>query len=83
MNLFGYVFENPTVEELYKQWIQDKLDRENIAPSTKDRYDRQVAECKSVGDFWGKKIRSVDEMEILMIGFKILTFKKPSKINTF
>lgn len=54
--------ENPTVGEVYKEWIDSKLERGEIQKATRDRYNRQYAEC--FGKFGKRKIKSVTEVEI-------------------
>ena len=54
--------ENPTVEELYHQWIAKKLEWEEISKATRDRYDRQFKLCFQ--EFGKRRIKSVDEEDI-------------------
>lgn len=63
--LIGYYrekTENPTVKELYEEWIGEKIKRENISITTKNRYDRQFKEC--ITEFGQKRIRSIEENDI-------------------
>lgn len=53
---------NPTVYDIFKEWIDGKLDREEIQKSTWDRYCRQYDE--SMKDFGKRKIKSIDECDI-------------------
>ncbi len=54
--------ENPTVFDIYNEWINGKLEREEITITTKNRYDRQYQEAMS--DFGKKRIKSIDEYDI-------------------
>lgn len=54
--------ENPTVEELYYEWITGKVDRKEIAVQTKERYDRQFKQCFSV--FGKKRIKDIRPYDI-------------------
>ena len=54
--------ENPTVEQIYREWVDKKLERGDIIKSTKDRYDRQYEE--SMLEFGKMKIKNVQECDI-------------------
>lgn len=54
--------ENPTVRQLYDEWINKKLDRGDITISTKNRYDRQYQE--SMSEFGKLKVKSIQECDI-------------------
>lgn len=54
--------ENPTVDELFNEWIAKKLEREEITKATRDRYCRQYKE--SFTKFGKMKIREIDEYAI-------------------
>lgn len=54
--------ENPTVEEVYREWIQDRVNRKEITQQTKERYDRQFSQC--FGVFAKRRIKTVSEYEI-------------------
>lgn len=54
--------KNPTIEDIYHEWIFGKLEREEITITTKNRYDRQYNE--SMCDFGKKRIKDVDEYDI-------------------
>lgn len=54
--------ENPTVEEIYNEWLNGKLDRNEITKSTRDRYNRQFDEC--FGSIRKRKIKNIEEYEI-------------------
>ena len=76
---------NPTIEELYNTWVQDKVDNGDITENTKDRYDRQFAQCMS--EFGRRKVRRLeaDELEehiIIEIHDKQLTQKGFSNLRT-
>lgn len=53
---------NPTVKEVYLDWICGKLEREEIQPSTKNRYDRKFNECLS--EFGKRKIKCIESYDI-------------------
>lgn len=77
--------ENPTVKDVYEQWITGKLSREEISVATKNRYDRKFSECMEV--FGRRKIKSVSEYEIEdfilnIIHEKNLTAKGYSNLRT-
>ena len=77
--------ENPTVKDIYDEWITGKLQREEIAKSTKDRYDRQYQECMST--FGKRRIKSITELDIedfilSIIHDKSLTSKGYSNLRT-
>lgn len=77
--------DNPTVKDIYDEWIAGKLQREEITKSTKDRYDRQYQECMSV--FGKRRIKSVNELDIedfilSIIHNKALTSKGYSNLRT-
>lgn len=54
--------ENPTIYDIYDEWIEGKLKREEITITTKNRYDRQYKE--SMSDFGKNRIKSIDEYDI-------------------
>ena len=54
--------ENPTVRDVYNEWINGKLDRQEIQRSTKERYDRQFDE--SLSEFGKIKIKNIEECDI-------------------
>lgn len=54
--------ENPTIENIYKEWLQAKLDREEISLSTRDRYNRQYDQCFK--EFGSRKIKRISEYDI-------------------
>jgi len=54
--------ENPTIEELFNEWVSKKLEREEISKATRDRYVRQYNE--SFSDFGRLKIREITESDI-------------------
>lgn len=62
INYLKEEIENPTIGEVYDEWIIQKLRREEISIATKNRYDRQFLECLS--ELREKKIKEVDEFEI-------------------
>lgn len=53
---------NPTVRQMYNEWIKLKVERGEVTRSTKDRYDRQFEQALSL--FGNRKIRSVKEIDI-------------------
>lgn len=54
--------ENPTVRELYDEWITDKLKRQEIVKETRDRYNRQFDE--SLQEFGKRRIKTIEEFDI-------------------
>lgn len=54
--------ENPTIRELYDEWITDKLKRKEIVKETRDRYNRQFDE--SLQEFSKKRIKTIAEFDI-------------------
>lgn len=56
------VAQNPTICDIYEEWIQDKVEREEITITTKNRYDRQYRE--SMTEFGEMRIKSIDEYDI-------------------
>lgn len=53
---------NPTVKELFVEWLADKLKREEISKSTKDRYESQFTQCFSPIE--KQTIKSISEYDI-------------------
>lgn len=53
---------NPTIKDIYDEWIADKLSREEITITTKNRYDRQYKE--SMTKFGEHRIKSIEEYDI-------------------
>lgn len=54
--------ENPTIFDVYQEWIGEKLSREEITITTKNRYDRQYNE--TMVEFGKRRIKSVEEYDI-------------------
>lgn len=54
--------ENPTVEDIFYEWIDKKMERGDISQSTKDRYVRQFKEC--FAEFGNRRIKSITESDI-------------------
>lgn len=54
--------ENPTINEIYDEWVCGKLEREEISLATKNRYDRQYNE--SMQKFGKKKIKEIEDMKL-------------------
>lgn len=54
--------ENPTVKEVFNEWLDKRLKREEISKSTFDRYKQQYNQC--FGKFGDRKIKGVQEHEI-------------------
>lgn len=53
---------NPTVKELFSEWINDKVNRGEISKSTRDRYERQYDQCFE--EFGEEKVKSITEYDI-------------------
>lgn len=54
--------ENPTIDDIFDEWITDKVKRDEISKSTRDRYKRQYDQCFQ--EFGKEKIKSVSEYDI-------------------
>jgi len=54
--------ENPTVYEIFDEWIGKKLERKDISKTTGDRYQRQFDEC--FNEIRDVKIKSIREEDI-------------------
>lgn len=54
--------ENPTVRDIYDEWIENKTRRKEISVSTKNRYDRQYKQC--IEDFGNRKINAIDSYDV-------------------
>lgn len=54
--------DNPTVEEVYREWVQNRVDLGAISPQTKERYDRQYTQC--FGNFGKRRIKNIDAFSI-------------------
>ena len=54
--------ENPTVKEVFDEWLEKRLKREEISKSTFDRYKQQYNQC--FGRFGERKIKGIQEHEI-------------------
>ena len=54
--------ENPTIEDIYKEWIQQKLQRGAIIEATYTRYNTDFYRC--LGTFGKMKIKNVTAMDI-------------------
>lgn len=53
---------NPTIRDIYNEWIYGKLERGEITITTKNRYDRQYAE--SMIEFGNNRIKNIEEYDI-------------------
>lgn len=54
--------QNPTIQDLYSEWIHNKLDNGEISKQTVDRYDRQFNACDIL--FRQANIKSIEEYDI-------------------
>lgn len=54
--------ENPTIKELYDEWLGRKLELGEISLATKNRYDRQFNLC--MDEFAYKKIKNIEENDV-------------------
>ena len=54
--------ENPTIDDIFEEWLDKKLEREEISKSTFDRYKQQYTQCFE--EFGAKKIKAIEEYEI-------------------
>lgn len=85
INYWRKEIENPTVKDIYQEWINNKLVREEISNATKNRYDRQFNE--SMSEFGKRRIKSVTPFDIEnfilnIIHEKSLTQKGYSNLRT-
>lgn len=76
---------NPTLNEIFKEWIIKKTEREEISKSTRDRYTRQYEQCFE--QFGKRKIKSISEYDIEdfilnTIHERVLTVKGYSNLRT-
>ena len=53
---------NPTINDIFKEWITYKISRKEISESTKGRYERQYKQC--FAEFGKRNIKSVLEYDI-------------------
>lgn len=51
--------DNPTVEDIFNEWVEEKLAHEDISKATYDRYKRQFEQCFEM--FGKRKMRTVTE----------------------
>ena len=51
---------NPTISDIYSEWINGKVQREEITKATRDRYNRQYEQCFL--DFGKHKIKVFQSM---------------------
>lgn len=54
--------ENPTVKELFYEWLNRRLDNNEIEKATYSRYETDFVRC--FGKFGERKIKSIDELDI-------------------
>lgn len=54
--------ESPTVKDIYYDWMDDRLEREEIEKATYSRYERAFNRCFS--EIKNKEIKKIDEMDI-------------------
>lgn len=54
--------ENPTVENVFYEWLETKVLREEVSKSTKDRYKRQYKQC--FAEFGKRKLKSLTEYDV-------------------
>lgn len=54
--------ENPTIKDLFNEWLTAKVEREEISLQTKERYERQYEQCFC--EFGTYKIKSISEYDI-------------------
>ncbi len=54
--------ENPTVYDIFHEWIDGKIRREEITKSTKDRYERQYEQCFTT--LGKRKLKSLTEYDV-------------------
>ena len=54
--------DSPTVKDIYYDWMDDRLEREEIEKATYSRYERVFNRCFS--EIKNKEIKKIDEMDI-------------------
>ena len=54
--------ENPTVDDVFHEWVENKFLRGEISKSSKDRYCRQYEQCFS--EFGKRKVKSLTEYDV-------------------
>ncbi len=54
--------ENPTIQDIFEEWITYKLDNGDITKATRDRYIRQYNE--SCSDFGKRKVKHITELDV-------------------
>lgn len=69
--------ENPIINDLFYEWLNRKLENNEIIESTYTRYKVDFERCKT--DFMNKRIKSVDEIDIEDFLKKIVHEKKMSR----
>ena len=77
--------ENPTVKEIYDEWINMKIKRNEIKTQTKNRYDRQFNEsCQLFGQHKIKSVTSynIEDFMLNAISDHKLTVKGASNLRT-
>lgn len=62
INLWKTKIENPTVREIFVEWLAKKLERNEIEKQTADRYKREFDE--HFKEFEQKRIRNISEYDI-------------------
>lgn len=53
---------NPTVDDLYKYWIAEKLKNEEIIDTTVHRYERQYEQC--IGEFGKRRAKNITPWDL-------------------
>lgn len=53
---------NPTIDDIFFEWLERKVTEENLLPQTGDRYKRQYQQLMS--EFGKQKIRNISELDI-------------------
>lgn len=53
---------NPTVKDIYDEWMDGKLAREEITETTKNRYDRQYNQC--LAEFGKRHIKTIEPYDV-------------------
>lgn len=56
--------ENPRVEEVFANWLTQKLEWGEISRATSNRYERCFQQCFDILDFKNRKVKSISEEEI-------------------
>lgn len=66
--------ENPTINDLFEEWLSDRLRREEISKTTGDRYRRQYDQCFE--EFGLRKVSQITEYDVEKFAKDVIHEKK-------